>query len=130
MVLKSPWDGEVPLTKDHFLHRCIGAGIWVLPHRPCRSQGSGQCGAMDPVWSRGSNVGPWIQCGAVDPVWGRRYGVSAVCGTPGARAERGKGVFAPSPCQSHGAALQEPLGSQAQWKYNGIIDGPLLLGLI
>lgn len=38
------------------------------------------------------------------------------------------GADAPSPAEP--LPLREPAGSQARWKYNGIIDGPLLLGFI
>lgn len=57
-----------------------------------------------------TGVGPWIR-GCPRCVWDSRAWQGALH-------------------QGHGATLQEPLGSQARWKCNGIIDGPLLHGLI
>lgn len=102
MAPEMPWHGEVPLTKNHFLLRCSSAGSRALPHAPARAR---------------AGIG-------VDPV-------SLPCvGHQGQQQKLARGSVLPAPARATCATLQEALGSRAPWQYNGIIDGPLLLGLI
>lgn len=61
-------------------------------------------------------------------VWSRRYRGVWHGGLRALESRTEGGPDAPSPAEP--LPLRELAGSQTRWKYNGIIDGPLLLGFI
>lgn len=71
-------------------------------------------------WHLGSATSSWAVARVGLWLWGRR----------GQEQNLARGSLHPAPGEATCATFHKPPGRQAQWKYNGIIDGPLLLGLI